>query len=243
MEDVEVPPLPPPFDPRPQLFPAPPQKTREDHLRDIREELRKARRERAEVVPACAFFGDEGGSVLEAVVPFAVVAMILETALGRAETAENVRGNPPRYDAKAFLKKLDLPGKDAQEVDWTPDLIRRGLLAYAGYAREPGDQFCGVVRADLEERAEESGRAVRRLEREEAAVTRLLDGGSARTRAAKLLPGDGRDERIAKYERHLHTLLTSTLHELERLQARRDGESVPLPAVADINVTVDTGPG
>ena len=56
-----------------------------------------------------------------------------------------------------------------------------------------------------------------------------------------MLPGGGRDERVAKYERHLHNLLTSTLHELERLQARREGESVPPPAVADVNVTVDTG--
>ena len=53
---------------------------------------------------------------------------------------------------------------------------------------------------------------------------------------------DGRDERVAKYERHLHTLLTSTLHELERLQARRGGEAVPPPVVADVNLTVDAGP-
>jgi hypothetical protein len=56
-------------------------------------------------------------------------------------------------------------------------------------------------------------------------VARVLDGGKARQKAAKLLPGDGRDERVAKYERHLHKLLTSTLHELERLQARREGRS------------------
>jgi len=53
---------------------------------------------------------------------------------------------------------------------------------------------------------------------------------------------DGREERIAKYERHLHSLLTSTLHELERLQARREGEPVPPPVVADVNVTVDPAP-
>jgi hypothetical protein len=35
----------------------------------------------------------------------------------------------------------------------------------------------------------------------------------------KLMHGDGHDERIAKYERHLHNLLTSTLHEPERFQA------------------------
>jgi len=64
-----------------------------------------------------------------------------------------------------------------------------------------------------------------------------------RKQAARLLPGDGWDERLAKYVRHLHNLLTSTLHELERLQARREGEAVPPPAVADVSVTVDTAPG
>jgi len=56
-----------------------------------------------------------------------------------------------------------------------------------------------------------------------------------------LLLSDGKDERIAKYERHLHNLLTSTLHELERLQARRQGESVPPPVVADVNVIIENG--
>ena len=82
---------------------------------------------------------------------------------------------------------------------------------------------------------------VRRLEREAGEVVRLLDRWMARKQIAKLLPGDGRDERIAKYERHLHNLLTSTLHELERRQTRRDGQAVPPPAVADLNVTVDSG--
>ena len=31
----------------------------------------------------------------------------------------------------------------------------------------------------------------------------------------------------------------ATLHELERLQARRENDSVPPPAVADVNVTLD----
>lgn len=95
------------------------------------------------------------------------------------------------------------------------------------------------MRSDLESWAEELDRKVRRLEREEAAVVRLLEGKVARRQAAKLLPGDGRDERIAKYERHLHSLLTNTLHEQERFQARREGERVPPPAVADVNLTME----
>jgi hypothetical protein len=55
--------------------------------------------------------------------------------------------------------------------------------------------------------------------------------------------GAGCDERIARYERHLHTLLTSTLHELESLQARPDGKAVTPPIVADLNVTVDARTG
>jgi len=70
----------------------------------------------------------------------------------------------------------------------------------------------------------------------------VRDGKTNRKRAARLRPGDGRDERVAWCERHLHSLLTSTLHELERLEARREGEGVPPPAAADVCMTVDAGP-
>jgi hypothetical protein len=142
---------------------------------------------------------------------------------------------------KAFLGKLGQAGADPLKVTWTPDMVRRGLAIYAGFTEEPPERFVESVRADLEDWAEELERKVLRLEAEAGAVVRLLDGGTARRTVERLLPGDGRDERIAKYERHLHNLLTSTLHELERLQARREGEAVPPPAVADLNVTIDAG--
>src|SRR5207302_10443122 len=104
----------------------------------------------------------------------------------------------PRFDTKAFFKKLNHPGTDARNVAWTRELIHRALSVYAGFAQEPAEQFLEAVRTDLEESAEENARTVRRLEREEAAVKRLLDDGSDRKRAAKLLPADGREERIAK---------------------------------------------
>ena len=243
IEDVEVPTLPPVEDALFRLRPPEKQQTRGEQLRDIRAALRTARRELADVLPACDFFAAEVDAAEGTSVPFAVVATILETALGAAETAENLRADPPRFDGKAFLKKLDLTGPDAADVAWTPALIRRGLLLYAGYANEPVEWFLNAVRDSLEEQAEDSARLVRRLEREVAAVVRLLDRGMERTQATKLLPGDGRDEGIAKYERHLHNLLTSTLHELERFQARREGELIPPPVVADVNMTVDALPG
>lgn len=179
----------------------------------------------------------------DAAVPSAAAEGILEAACARAETAEGVRTDPPGFGSKGFLRKLGLAGADPGAVEWTAGLVRRGLLLYAGYAGEPAEQFAEEVRSELEESAEELGRKVRRLEREAGAVEWLLEGKAARRQEAKLLPGDGREERIAKYERHLHSLLSSTLHELERLQTRREGEAVPPPTVADLNVTVDTGPG
>jgi hypothetical protein len=241
MEEAEVPARPPLPDTTPALFRKPAQMTREDQLRNICDDLRTARRELAAVAPARDFFASEPAA--GAVVPFVVAETVLGAACARAETAEDLRADPPSVASEGFMRKLGLPGADAKAATWTADLIRRGVLVYAGSVKESAEEFVEAVRSDLESWAEELERKVRRLDREAGAVARLLDGRVARKQTAKLLPGDGRDERIAKYERHLHSFLTSTLHELERLQARRGGEVVPPPAVADVNMTVDAGPG
>jgi hypothetical protein len=240
---ADVPALPPAMSEFERLHPPPERQTRDEQLRDLRNRLRKARQTLAEVTPARDYLCSPSELNSEQAIPFGVAESILETAMGIAETAEDVRSDPPAYGGKAFLRKLDLAGSDPKAVAWTTELIRRALDLYAGYAGDSPERFLDSVRAAVEVWAEELARKVRRLEGQAAAVTALLDEGSARKQAAKLLPGDGRDERIAKYERHLHNLLTSTLHELERLQARRDGEAVPPPAVADVNVTVDAGAG
>ncbi len=57
------------------------------------------------------------------------------------------------------------------------------------------------------------------------------------------MPPAGRDERVIRYESYLHKLLTSTLHELERLQANRVGKGVPPPVVVDVAVDLNGGVG
>jgi len=241
MEVVDVPGLPAPEDEFERLHPPPKRKTRDEQLRDIHWDLRKARDELAGVVPARDFLRSLPEAASEASVPFVVAESVLQAACCLAEVAEDLRSDPPSFGGKAFLRKLGVAEPNAERVTWTAELIRWGIALYAGYAREAPEWFLESVRHELKEEAEELARKVRRLEAEAGAVTRLLDEGTARKQAARLLPSDGRDERIARYERHLHTLLTSTLHELERLQARREGEAVPPPAVADVNVTVDAG--
>jgi hypothetical protein len=46
---------------------------------------------------------------------------------------------------------------------------------------------------------------------------------------------------LSRYETTLERSLYKALHELQRLQAGRDGQAVPLPEAVDLNVTV-TGP-
>jgi hypothetical protein len=86
-----------------------------------------------------------------------------------------------------------------------------------------------------------------RLRRAVALETVLLDGDSA---DANIHPDDiyytwrpNREQHqlLSRYETTLERSLYKALHELQRLQAERDGQAVPLPEAVDVNVTV-TGP-
>ncbi|MBP3956748.1 hypothetical protein J8F10_15860 [Gemmata sp. G18] len=231
MEDVEVPAFLASQDPV--------SAQREEQLRAIRDELRRAHQELVETIAARDYLLSE--PVTDA--PFSIAESVLEAACGRAEAADDLRTDPPTFGSKAFMRELGLTGTDPQSTAWTPEVIQRGLTFYCRFTGEPVEPFAERMRADMESRAEELARRVRRLDREATAVARLLDGRTDRNRSACMLPTDGRDERISKYERHVHGLLTSTLHELERLQARREGDPVPPPVVTDMNVVVDSGRG
>jgi len=240
MREVDVPSLPPAKDEFGSLTEPARQRTRDEQLREIRDELRTSRAELADSLKARDYLRSGAEAVEDGSVPFGVAESIMITACTRAEVAENLLSDPPEFETRAFLKKLGLPGSEPRNVDWTRDLIDRGLALYAGYAGESPERFAANIAVELDECVEDVNRTVKRLEGEAAAITNLLGDPNARQRAEVLLPAGGRDERITKYERHLHNLLTSTLHELERQQARRVGESVVPAVVAEVNVTVDS---
>jgi hypothetical protein len=243
LEEMEPPPLPPAEDPS-DLDDPPVQQTRDEQLQKIRKELRDTRQILAEVAPARDFFYVWLESGTGGPLSFEVAESIFVAASDEVDAAEEISSDPPDFESKPFLRKLGLKGADPKRVEWTGELIYRGLNLYAACAQESVERFRQLVGARLGEWVEELTRKIQRLEGEETAIVWLLNGGKARKwQATRLLLGDGRDDRIVKYERHLHSLLTSTLHELERLQARREGEPVTPPAVADVNVTIDPGVG
>jgi hypothetical protein len=79
-------------------------------------------------------------------------------------------------------------------------------------------------------------REVSRLEAVVAGIIRRAENSRARAADAALLLPEAIAERVMKCEKHLHGQLTSTLHELERLQARRGGLVLIPPLTADIRV-------
>jgi hypothetical protein len=56
-----------------------------------------------------------------------------------------------------------------------------------------------------------------------------------------MLPDANTLQKITRYEAHLSRQLLQALHELQRLQAGRGGQSVPLPAALDVVVDGTSG--
>jgi excisionase family DNA binding protein len=151
--------------------------------------------------------------------------------------------NPDHWIEPGFLPRIGVTAPGPRDVAWTLELVLRGLGYYVSAVEGTATEFRADVQAAIDGRAAALDRQVERLEAEVAAIVRRSEAARARGADAALLPPEHLAERVMKYERHLHGLLTSTLHELERLQGRRAGALVALPAVADVHLTVTAGSG
>jgi hypothetical protein len=125
---------------------------------------------------------------------------------------------------------------------WTAAAVRDGidLLAFEADAHPP-DGYTPAASALVHLK---DWRRQTRAEtaRREAEVARLQERAAARQDAKvhqALLPRQPALDIVLRYEAHLHRQLLQSLHTLERLQAARVGQPVPLPAALD--VTVSTG--
>ena len=115
------------------------------------------------------------------------------------------------------LDDFSLPGVSAgqhlEEFDgWTAGLVRKGLAAIA--AHEGKDSSDLLARA-LEEAYTRTSVKEFEVDRMEKALDRMS--------RERLLPDDKTLEKTMRYEAHLSRQLYQTLHELEALQARRQG--------------------
>ena len=120
---------------------------------------------------------------------------------------------------------------DEVEVDewpgWTAGYLREilGRVAKkAGLSQgELVESLTAHLKDDLQEAKETLEKAARDLET---------------WRKTHLLPDEGTLDKVGRYETTLERSLYRTIHELQRLQAARAGEHVPLPAVVDGEVSI-----
>ena len=132
--------------------------------------------------------------------------------------------------------RIDLPGavpwpvkgwertQDLALIDWDARLLRQVLTTIA--------ERTGRKLGDLLAQVEGDARAKADAERKELA--RVGD----RLMRLNALPSLDKLEKLNRYETSIKRNLQRDLHELQRLQAVRAGETVPPPAVVDMTLNV-----
>lgn len=157
-----------------------------------------------------------------------------ETAWGLVEDLAKERGfelwEGEDEDARSTLDLSEIPDEDqVDEWDgWTAGYLRKVL---AQVAEGSGGSLEPVLDAEAYALQVKVQEAESKLKAAEAELERW--------KRTHLLPDEGTLDKVSKYESTLERSLFRTLHELERIQAARAGEAVPLPAVAEISVSGD----
>jgi hypothetical protein len=119
---------------------------------------------------------------------------------------------------------------------WTAGMVRRGIALVAADARYPADRLLSRMVAADREHIDEKRHEVRKLSAKAQAIRRRAKAAEDRARLHRLLPDSAMLEKLSRYEAHLSRQLSQALHELERLQAAREGADVPPPAAVDVTV-------
>lgn len=100
---------------------------------------------------------------------------------------------------------------------WTAGAVRVGIEAVARATDESPDELLEVATSEAKRAIIGKEQAAERVARDLAVMSR-----------ERLLPDEKTLEKVARYEAHLSRLLYKAMHELEALQARRQGSPVPL---------------
>jgi hypothetical protein len=155
--------------------------------------------------------------------------------------------DPHRFDlSDAYFGDLGVPPDwlaDPWAWDgWTAAVVRLGidLLVFEADAHAP-DGYTPAASAlvYMEDWRAQTRAELRQLEGEVHRLEQRLAARRDGKRQQALLPKQPALDSILRYEAHLNRQLLQSLHTLERLQAARAGQPVPLPAALD--VTVSTG--
>jgi hypothetical protein len=154
-------------------------------------------------------------------------------------------GEGADHEDPDFLISVGVPEDELDDAygwdGWTAGMVRRGVaeLAHSG----------GIAPEKLLARALKKRRGiqdqnmheVQKLVSTVTVLRRRLKAKEDRLTRERMLPDTNTLQKITRYEAHLSRQLLQALHELQRLQAARGGQSVPPPAALDVMVDGASG--
>jgi hypothetical protein len=140
-------------------------------------------------------------------------------------------GAPPER-VEDFRRPRWLPAGTAWSAfdAWTAGRLRECVAALCAYGRRTPDAIWRQLAAAAADR-------IKTLDRRRADAERLLD----RHRRTNLLPGEAETNRITRYEASIERSLFKAQHELQRMQAVRQGQNVPPPVAVDVTGAEGSG--
>jgi hypothetical protein len=185
-----------------------------------------------------------------------VVRFETETITNKLEQREPFFGYTPDADASAYVAKewlawtknfatlpptaklsfdeaatvlfyVGLPVPEAVDMDWTVERVSQAIAVQAKANQTKPETMLA--------------RAIEKAESRYAKELAKADDQAERLRAhrSKSLVPEMQAELVMRYEGHLERSLHKTLHELERMQALRAGQSVSAPMVIDVTTDDD----
>jgi hypothetical protein len=144
-----------------------------------------------------------------------------------------------------FLSIVGIPEDELDDAynwhGWTAGMVRKGLAELAdSVGREP-EKLLAKAAKQRRGIQEQNMAEVQRLEATVKVLRRRLKVKEDRLKQERMIPEANTLQKITRYEAHLSRQLLQALHELQRLQAARGGQAVPLPAALDVVVAGASG--
>jgi hypothetical protein len=145
----------------------------------------------------------------------------------------------PCVEDEEFLVAIGAtPADDFDAVEWAAGLVRAGLALIGKHSRKTPEQLVALAARGIEDHRDDRQRQVKELAAEVRGLRQRHQRQVERKRAYLLLPEGDAEGKVLRYENHLSRQLFQALHELQRLQAARDGQPVPPPVAVEVGVNV-----
>jgi hypothetical protein len=139
-----------------------------------------------------------------------------------------------------FLTGLGIPEDELDDAyRWdglTAGMVRQGLAELAHSGGIAPEKLLAKAIKKRQDIQNHNTDAVQKLEATVKVLRRRVKAKEDRLKRESILPDANTLQKITRYEAHLSRQLLQALHELQRLQAARGGQVVPLPAALDVVV-------